>query len=225
MATLPELARTFNRATERARGQTVCHACGQPLSGGAKYPVRTAIADYLVAREERASFDAIRPRLAHVLDWLDAIQQPDMSCEELDAERIVQFRKWSAAQPVVEGLSTLRSAIDRLAPLRQACARLLWLSISHITGRIPYTRLGLPRCRLCSVMQWRDEKRTGSYILARRTFSGFSRLAWRHGLGQMLRMMFLQIRSTHSGILALLWQKCAGMACDTASAVRAMIRR
>ncbi len=134
---------------QRERGQAVCHACGQLLSGGAKYPVRTAIADYLVAREERASFDAIRPRLAHVLDWLDAIQQPDMSCEELDAERIVQFRKWSAAQPVVEGLSTLRSAIDRLAPLRQACARLLWLSISHIAGRIPYARLGLPRYLPC----------------------------------------------------------------------------
>lgn len=119
---------------QRERGQAVCHACGQPLTGGSRHPVSAAIADYIVAREDRPSISSIRPRLAHVLDWLDAIDRADMTCEELDKDMIDQFRKWSARQPVVEG-SVNPVARPRAPGTTEASVRQLAAAINYAHGR------------------------------------------------------------------------------------------
>lgn len=88
---------------ERERGQAVCEACGRPFDGAGEFLVTTAIADYLAAREDKPSFQTIRPRAAHVLQFLDATDRLGLACERVDSDVIEEFRKWSARQPVIEG--------------------------------------------------------------------------------------------------------------------------
>lgn len=89
---------------ERERGQTICPTCGRPMDQVSGHLVTTAISDYLLAREDRVSIQSIRPRLAHVLDFLDATDRTEtLTCEQVDPTLIDEFRKWSAKQDVVEG--------------------------------------------------------------------------------------------------------------------------
>lgn len=111
---------------ERERGQAVCEACGRPFDGPTGYLVNHAIADYLAVREDRASFDSLRPRLHHFVSFLDATGRQALVCDSVDEELISEFRRWSSAQLVIEGskardrapgtteatVSTLRSAIN-----------------------------------------------------------------------------------------------------------------
>jgi hypothetical protein len=55
---------------ERERGQAICATCGRPYDLTTGFPVVQSISDYLIAREAAPSFESIRPRLAHFLDFL-----------------------------------------------------------------------------------------------------------------------------------------------------------
>lgn len=88
---------------QRERGQAVCETCGRPFDGSGEFLVTTAIADYLSAREDRPSFQTIRPRAAHVLQFLEVTDRLSLTCEKVDNDLIDEFRRWSADQPVIEG--------------------------------------------------------------------------------------------------------------------------
>lgn len=88
---------------ERERGLTICEACGRPIDSLTGHPLTVAIGDYLVAKAVVASIDAIRPRLAHVLAFLADTGRMEIVCDGVDGTFVSEFRKWSAAVPVVEG--------------------------------------------------------------------------------------------------------------------------
>lgn len=88
---------------ERERGQTTCPTCGQPINGARGCSVNLAIADYLLAREDKPSIGSIKPRLAHFQDFMEATDRTGILCDQVDEGMIDQFRSWSAAQLVHEG--------------------------------------------------------------------------------------------------------------------------
>ncbi|MDE2596313.1 MAG: hypothetical protein KGL44_05465 [Sphingomonadales bacterium] len=119
---------------ERERGLTVCHACGRPMDGSTAHLVTVAISDYLIARRERASFESIRPRLAHVLDFLDATTRTGLACSDLDATLIDEFRRWSAKQPVITGTVNQKSR-DRAPGTTEASVSTLAAAINFAYDR------------------------------------------------------------------------------------------
>ncbi|TGX42543.1 hypothetical protein E5A74_10505 [Sphingomonas naasensis] len=58
------------------------------------------MANYLIARETRASISAIRPRLAHVVAYLTEIGKLDAVCEDIDEDWIDAFREWASEVPI-----------------------------------------------------------------------------------------------------------------------------
>ncbi len=109
---------------QRERGQAVCHACGQLLREGERHLLTTTIADYLVARESRPSYGAIKPRLGHVTDYLTATNRLDTACEDVDEDWIDEFRKWAIDVPIVahSGVERTRSPGTVEASVRQLAA-------------------------------------------------------------------------------------------------------
>lgn len=85
---------------ERERGVAVCHACGQPLRSQSRYLLLDAIADYRVARANRVSFDSIRARLDHVVNYLAQTGRQETYCDEVDEDWIDAFREWAIEVPV-----------------------------------------------------------------------------------------------------------------------------
>lgn len=113
---------------ERTRGETFCPTCGQRRAPGGAL-VASAIADYLVLNAEKASIEAIRARLAHVLKYLVRIDQAAIACEVVDEAWISRFRKWLAKVPVVSpsgvkkkrALSTVENSVLQLRAAIAAC--------------------------------------------------------------------------------------------------------
>ena len=101
----------------------MCAACGQPLRAGARHLLTTAIADYLVAREGRASIGAIRPRLAHITDYLHVTDRLATACEDVDEDWVEGFREWARGRLIVSaGMSRERSPGTIEASVRQLAA-------------------------------------------------------------------------------------------------------
>ena len=113
------------------RGQAVCETCGRPFDGPRGFLVTQAIADYLVAREDRPSISSIRPRLAHWLDFQDATGRNGLTCDAVDGELIDEFRPWSSAQPVRAG----RTVRDRALGTTEATVRTLAATINRAHQR------------------------------------------------------------------------------------------
>ncbi len=67
------------------------------------YVLVQAIGDYLVERASRPSIDALRARLAHLLDFVNHMHFEAMTCDQVDDLFIEQFRQWSKLQPVRAG--------------------------------------------------------------------------------------------------------------------------
>lgn len=61
----------------------------------------TAIADYLVMAEAKASYSAIRARLAHVVSYCAATDQATVRCNQIDPAWVDRFRRWAIAQPII----------------------------------------------------------------------------------------------------------------------------
>lgn len=119
---------------ERERGQAVCPTCGKPMDASAGHLVTQAIADYLVAREGVPSIDAIRPRLAHVLDFLDETGRNSVTCDQVDETMIATFRTWSAKRPVIEGIHA-RKERPRAPGTTEASVRSLAAAINYAHNR------------------------------------------------------------------------------------------
>ena len=106
---------------ENTGGESFCPTCGQPRGVGGAL-VTTTIADYLVLNAEKSSIGAIRPRLAHVLDYLISTNQATVTCDAIDEAWIAKFRKWLAKVPVTtpggakrtRALSTIENSVLQL---------------------------------------------------------------------------------------------------------------
>lgn len=117
---------------QRERGQAVCSACGQPLRAGGRHLVTAAIADYLVAREESPTIGSIRPRLAHITNYLAAAGQMNAACEDIDEEWISGFRKWAIGVPVASSGGKIR---ERTPGTVEASVRQLGAAINFAHAR------------------------------------------------------------------------------------------
>lgn len=124
---------------ERERGQAVCPTCNRPLDDARGFPVTQAISSYLIECSDRSSIQSIRPRLAHVIDYLFASGREALACEDVDRPFIEAFRKWSAAQPVIEGTKSLKVR-DRSPGTTEASVRSLAAAINaaHRRKDTPY---------------------------------------------------------------------------------------
>ena len=117
---------------KKERGQAVCATCGQMLRAGARHLVTGAIADYLVAREGRSSIGSIRPRLAHVTDYLTDTDRLGTACEDVDEDWIEGFREWAASVPIVGARGAER---DRTPGTIEASVRQLAAVINFAHSR------------------------------------------------------------------------------------------
>lgn len=116
---------------ERERGQATCPTCGRPAGQAGRYLVTAAIADYLVARDGRTSIGSIRPRLAHVVDYLDQTGQTAISCDDVTADWIDDFREWAIEVPIIAPVTKAvrqRSPGTVEASVRQLAAA---INLSH----------------------------------------------------------------------------------------------
>ena len=88
---------------DNSAGAAICPNCGQPRSSFDRfYLVHSAIADYTVAvANRRDSAQAIKARLAHVLDYLDTLLTAAVYCHQIDEAWIERFRAWAIAQPII----------------------------------------------------------------------------------------------------------------------------
>lgn len=112
---------------ERERGQSLCPTCGQPVGTGG-YFINDSIADYILARETRPSISAIRARLRHVTNYLEASGQDAAICEDVDADWIDAFREWMIEIPVLVGKTETR---DRAPGTVEASVRQLAAAINY----------------------------------------------------------------------------------------------
>lgn len=85
------------------KGRAVCHTCGQALTTNDSYLLTEAIETYLAAKKTAKSFSSIRPRLAHILEFLSQTDALATLCKEVDEEWIEEFREWNILIPVEEG--------------------------------------------------------------------------------------------------------------------------
>lgn len=126
-----EARKVVDRLYLESQGESICPACGQPTRGGASPLVTTAIADHLTMKEGVASYDGIRARLQHVLEYLDETGQHTLISQQVDEAWIAKFRKWMTAKPIVSpkgaererALSTVENSVLQLAAAINACDR------------------------------------------------------------------------------------------------------
>lgn len=118
---------------ERERGQTICAGCGRPYDSNAGWPVVQAISDYLIARENRASFESIGPRLRHFLKFLEETDRLALVCDQVDETLIETFREWSGKQPVY--LGNIGTPHQRALGTTEASVRQLAAAINFAHGR------------------------------------------------------------------------------------------
>lgn len=121
-------------------GRPICTSCGQPLPESHGKLVLDAIADYLtIVAPERASEEAIRVRLAHVVDYIAGLPNPAVPCSAINEHWIDQFRKAMAAVPIAntrkdgtKGTNRKRSPSTIENSVIQLAA-----AIRHATGKAP----------------------------------------------------------------------------------------
>lgn len=113
-----------------AEGHHLCPTCGQATGGIESQLLSAAIADYLVEVEDRTSLAAIRARLNHVLDYIEATGA-GVRCDHVDETWVARFRKWMLNRPIVgekgksrdRSLSTVENSVLQLAAAIRASWR------------------------------------------------------------------------------------------------------
>ena len=106
-----------SRYVKETFGESVCPTCRQPIRRSG-LPVADAIANYLtLVGNERDSADAIRPRLEHVLNYLETLPG-EAVCEDVDENWIERFRRWNIAQPIVS-ISRKRNEAGQIVEVRK----------------------------------------------------------------------------------------------------------
>lgn len=113
---------------ERERGQTICKTCGQPINDRAGLLVSEAIANYLLAREDRTNFKAIKSSAKRLMEWLGVTGSLDLLCESVTTDTVDTFRLWAAKQKLRGGQ---KSASGLLSPgAIEVCVILLAAAIN-----------------------------------------------------------------------------------------------
>ena len=82
-----------------SQGEDICQTCGHRNDGSRNLLVLQAITDYVTIKEAEAASAAIRPRLAHVVNYIATLQSPSIFCDQVDKEWIERFRMWLGDQP------------------------------------------------------------------------------------------------------------------------------
>jgi hypothetical protein len=110
----PEQARRAldNLFVGKHGGVPCCPTCKRPLDQRGE-PVGVLIANYLETKPEG---DAVHPRLAHVLDYIDEAGRADDAAESLDEDWVQGFRNWMNARPDRERApATIENSLIQLA--------------------------------------------------------------------------------------------------------------
>jgi hypothetical protein len=88
--------------------------------------VASILADYQLAHgDDAASSDAIRHRLAHVLNYIGTLKDKAVRCDEIDERWIAKFRTWLAKQPIA-GTKRQRSPATIENSVLQLAAAIRW---------------------------------------------------------------------------------------------------
>jgi hypothetical protein len=121
---------------ERTQGSAFCPTCGQRRHAKGRLTVADALADYLAANHARVeALKSIRPRLNHVLDYLDSLDR-DAFCDEVNDTWVENMRLWLATRPIVSpkgktrerAISTIENSVLQLAAV---------INAAHKRGDIP----------------------------------------------------------------------------------------
>lgn len=84
------------------------------------------IADYQLAHgDQAASADAIRHRLAHVVNYIATLKDKAIRCDAIDERWIAKFRAWLAKQPI-RGATRTRSPATIENSVLQLSAAIRW---------------------------------------------------------------------------------------------------
>jgi|688.fasta_scaffold243075_1 hypothetical protein len=114
-----------NHYLRHSRGEDICPTCGQDKQGSRNALVLQAITDYLTLKETAAASAAIRPRLAHVVNYISTLPSPEIYCNQIDEGWIENFRIWLREEPMFSSagaeihrkraLSTVENSVSQLA--------------------------------------------------------------------------------------------------------------
>lgn len=109
---------------ERTGGCRICPTCNRPLEHTGGLLVLDAITNYQVLHaDKQESSEAIRARLAHVLDYIETLPNPNVTCDQVDERWISGLRLWLEQRPIVSpkgaerqrSLSTVENSVIQLA--------------------------------------------------------------------------------------------------------------
>lgn len=81
-------------------GLKICSACGQQISDQNGILVLRAINDYLLQKQTAASYEAIKARLNHVINYIETLPSIAITCEQIDENWVENFRKWMKGQQI-----------------------------------------------------------------------------------------------------------------------------
>ncbi len=135
---LEEAERQLDALYEKnKKGRAICATCGQTLPNAVPYLLTEAIAAYLEARKSRASISAIRPRLGHILTFLESTSQLNVLCTEVDKEWVGEFREWNIEVQVEAGTDEKGRPVyrDRAPGTVEASIRQLKAAINFAEDR------------------------------------------------------------------------------------------
>ena len=114
-----------NHYRRHSQGDQICPTCGQVEQGTSNAFVLQAITDYLGVKEFAAAAPSIRPRLAHVVNYIATLPSPAITCVQIDEDWIAGFRAWLGEQPLLSSagselprkrsLSTIENSVSQLA--------------------------------------------------------------------------------------------------------------
>ena len=114
-----------NHYRTHSQGEDICPTCGRRDEGLGNALILQAITDYLGAKQFADAYASIRPRLAHVINYIATLPSPAIYCNQIDEEWIAGFRAWLGRQPMVStigkiihrdrALSTIENSVSQLA--------------------------------------------------------------------------------------------------------------
>lgn len=103
--------------------------------------VTAVIADYQLARgDEAVSSNAIRHRLAHVVNYIGTLRDKDIRCDAIDERWIAKFRTWLGKQPI-KGSKRERSPATVENSVLQLAAAIRWARQIPAFDVIPLTEV------------------------------------------------------------------------------------
>jgi Phage integrase SAM-like domain len=107
-----------------SKGEAICPTCGQRRLEKATAPLLTVISDYLALNEDHANIGSIRPRLAHVVNYVASLPNIDVRSDEVDKIWAERFRTWLSNQPVMTTAGNVRTKPRSLSTIENSLIQL-----------------------------------------------------------------------------------------------------